>query len=637
MKRSPVLPIGLLAAGLIASLASAPLCAQPIAATELVDLSLEELANIEITSVSRRAERVQDAAASVYVITHDMLRRGGATSLPEALRLAPNLQVARMDAHQYAISARGFNNAVANKLLVLIDGRTVYAPFFSGVFWDQQDVMLDDVERIEVISGPGATLWGANAVNGVINVITKAAKDSSGLLASAAAGNREASAALRYGGRLSNGTQFRVYAKSLRQAHTETDAGVRVNDGMQRSQLGFRADWGDAARSFTLQGDAYSGKTDARGSFLATALTPVQVSGANLLARWTQALDGGASLRVQAYYDHTRRDDVLLYSPRASIADLEVQHSLPLGAHKLVWGGGYRQARDEIRPGLFFGFSPNRDRMDWKNLFVQDDIELSQNVDLTLGAKAESNVYTGWELLPSARLAWTPSDKQLVWGAVSRAVRAPARLDRDLRLPAKPPFIIAGGPDFVSEVANVFELGYRAQSGSDLSYSVTAFRHVWDKLRSGQTPPNAMVQNMIKGSSHGIEAWGVWQARPHLRLSGGYTALRKNLRLLPGSTDPDGAVKLGNDPEQQWTLRAAFSLTRRQELDLSLRRVGALPNPAVPAYTALDLRYARLLRKDLELALSAQNLLDRGHVEFNDLLSGSEIRRSVQLQLRWTQ
>ena len=376
----------------------------------LADLTLEELANIEVTSVSRRAERLSDAPASIYVITREDIRRAGVTTLPEALRLAPTLQVARVNATKYAISARGFNNAIGNKLLVLIDGRTVYTPLFSGVFWEQQDVMLEDVERIEVISGPGATLWGANAVNGVINVITRRSGDTQGALVSIGGGNLEQGASVRYGGKLGETGHFRLYGKKLGLQNTTRANGSSVPDGWESGQVGFRADWGQAENGFTLQGDAYSGKSEL-GIVPGFVIPPLDVSGANLLARWTRQLSGGSDIRLQAYYDHTKRDDPLFFRPESDIFDIDFQHGIPLDRHKLLWGGGYRHARDNVGPGLVFSaFVPASRRLNWTNLFVQDEIKLSETLQFTAGIKLERNDYTGWEYLPSMRLASSSND-----------------------------------------------------------------------------------------------------------------------------------------------------------------------------------------------------------------------------------
>jgi iron complex outermembrane receptor protein len=605
--------------------------------SSLADLSLEELANLQITSVSRRAERISDAAASVYVITAEAIRRSGASSLPEALRLAPNLQIAQIDANQYAITARGFNNAIGNKLLVLIDGRTVYTQFYSGVFWDQQDVMLADVDRIEVISGPGATLWGANAVNGVINVITRAARETQGVQAAVEGGSKEAQGSARDGATLGDVGHFRLYAKRLERQHTTTQAGDSADDGWDHAQAGFRADWAVGDDAFTVQGDAYSGKgKETRGSGALT-FSPIQVGGSNLLGRWTRELGAGASLSLQAYYDSSRRDDAVLYRPREDVSDIEFQHTFGFADQQLVWGAGYRQARDDLEPGFFFGFLPARQTLNWSNVFAQDSIRFDHALELTLGLKVEHNDYTGTELLPSVHLAWKPDDQQLLWAALSRAVRAPSPLDRDIVLPPQPPYLIAGGPDFESEVAYVAELGWRAQPTTSLSYSATLFQNWWERLRSGQPPPDAQVQNMIDGTTAGFEAWASWQVASNWRLSAGYDLLREHLHVEAGSTDPVGPSALGNDPREQWSLRSSLDVTALQEFELALRHVAALPDPAVPSYTTADLRYAWRLLPSWTAAIVGRNLLRRSHAEFDAAPGRSEISRSLLVQLVWQQ
>jgi iron complex outermembrane receptor protein len=599
---------------------------------DLVDLSLEQLGNIEVTSVSKRAERLSEAAASIFVITHDDIRRAGVRTLPEALRLAPNLQVAQVNTGAYAISARGFNNAIGNKLLVLIDGRTVYTPLFSGVFWDQQDLMLEDVERIEVISGPGGALWGVNAVNGVINVITRPAKDSQGALVALGAGNRDHGAAVRYGGKIGSGGHYRVYGKTNELQNTQRANGVSVPDGRQFGQAGFRADWRDTRDSYTVQGDAYSGKTEFL-LFPPLVVPPITVSGANLLARWMRQLNDGSELRVQAYLDHADRDDPLFFRPRSDIVDLEMQHGFTRGAHRILWGGGYRHASDDVGAGMAFSrFIPESSKLDWINLFVQDEYRLASNLELTAGIKLERNDYTGWEPLPSVRLAWKPDGRQLAWGAVSRAVRAPSRFDRDVFFPpAGPPFLLAGGPNFQSEVANVFELGYRAQPVTSFSYSVTAFRHDWRRLRGATPPPIPLfLDNSISGFVNGIEAWAAVQPLRGWRLSGGFTSLHEKLTSGPGNN-----AELANDPDQWWTLRSAHSLSEKHEIDVMMRRVGSLRLQGVPAYTAVDARWGWRFSRETELSLTLRNLLDREHAEFGALPGRSEFGRSFFVKLLW--
>ncbi|HEX4985529.1 MAG TPA: TonB-dependent receptor [Burkholderiales bacterium] len=610
---------------------------------DLAELSLEQLSNIDVTSVSKKSERLIDAAASIFVITHDDIRRSGAKSLGEALRLAPNLQVAQTSADTFAISARGFNNsnALANKLLVLIDGRTVYSPDYSGVFWDQQDVMLEDVDRIEVISGPGGTLWGANAVNGVINVITKPAGTTQGALVSLGGGDSALGGAVRYGSKLGETGHFRVYAKASDFSNTQNAAGTALTDGWTTEQMGFRADWGSGRRDFTLQGDAYTGRGDDR-----PVAGPVTVDGFNLLARWNERFDSGSDLQLQAYFDRSDREDHAGFQGDADTYDIEFQNGIPIGAHKILWGGGYRTAHDTVQatsipfaPLVFLvtTFQPESANLEWENLFVQDEISLTAALKLTLGVKFEHNDYTGWENLPSARLAWKPTDDQLVWGAVSRTVRAPARLDRDFFLNISVPILninqpaIVGGPNFVSEVANVSELGYRAQAWNRVTYSITAFYSDYDRLRSGEPPP-AMIQNRIQGDTYGVEAWATFQATDTWRLSGGLMELRKNLHEDAGVIDPDGVSNQGNDPEHQWLLRSSLNLTPHHDFDVMVRGVSGLPDPVVPGYTAIDARLAWRPQPNTELSATVRNLFDPGHVEFGDPATASEVARSFFLK-----
>jgi iron complex outermembrane receptor protein len=596
--------------------------AQTIAASSLADMSLEELANLEVTSVSRRAERLADAPAALYVITGEDIRRSGVTSLPEALRLAPNLEVARIDSRQYAISARGFNNAIGNKLLVLIDGRIVYTPLFSGVFWDAQDTLLDDVERIEVISGPGATLWGANAVNGVINIITRRASDTHGTFAEAGVGNKERGIAARHGFDLSGGA-MRIYAKAFDRDNTVRADGAAVRDEWRNAQGGFRGDWD----GFTLQGDLY------RGSIQQAVGDDIGIAGGNLLGRITRG-----SFQAQLYYDNTQRDIPGTFSERLNTIDAQLQHFFQATRDQLVtWGGGYRRADDHVTNSAQLAFLPGDKTLHWTNVFAQDEIALDSRWRLTLGAKFESNVYTGTDFLPSARLAWKPDPQQLVWTAASRAVRAPSRLDRDLFAPAQPPFLLAGGADFRSEVVKVYELGYRAQPSTRISYSVTGFYSQYDNLRSVERSGAVFVLgNQMEGHGQGLEAWGTLQAARSWRLSAGALFLDQHLRLKPDSTDTSGVAAAGNDPKHQFSLRSSLEVAGNQHFDVMARYVGELPNPEVPAYTALDASYAWQMRRSIELSVTAQNLFERAHPEFGNAAARSEIERAVFVRLKWS-
>jgi iron complex outermembrane receptor protein len=620
---------------------------------DFADLSLEQLGNIEITSVSKRAEPLSGAPASIFVITGEDIRRSGVTNLPDALRLAPNLQVARVHGSGYSISARGFNNSAGNKLLVLIDGRSVYTPLFSGVFWDVQDVMIEDIERIEVISGPGGTLWGTNAVNGVINVITRSAKDTQGGLIAAGGGNTESGGAARYGGAFGADGHYRIYGKYFDRDHTSLGNGSAADDAWHMGQAGFRADWGGAGDQFTVQGDAYSGNKaqPAPGTITISGfsrLNPISISGANLLTRWRHRLDGGSDLSLQAYYDHTERDVPGTFDDTLDIVDLQFQHSLqPAAAHALVWGAEFRYGMDRVANTDFVSFLPADVDQVWASLFAQDEIALRADVRLTLGARLERNDYTGNEFLPNARLAWKVAPDHLLWTAASRTVRAPSRIDRDffVAIPPDPTFVIQGGPEFRSEVANVYELGYRGQPCNRLTYSVTAFYAEYDHLRTLELAPSGtfvFFANEMDGTSSGVEMWATWQAADNWRVSGGFTTLHKELRLKPGSQDANDSVhREGNDPDYSWNLRSTHNLFEKCELDVIVRGVASLPatltSPEVPAYTAVDARFGWKAQRDVELSLTLQNLFDPGHIEFGDPAMASEIERAVFLKLVWRQ
>jgi len=625
----------------------------PASMRSLASLSLEELGNLEVTSVSKRAERLSDAPTAVFVITAEDIRRSGATSLPEALRLAPNLHVARASAWGYAISARGFNGASANKLLVLIDGRSVYTPLFSGVFWDVQDVLLDDIERIEVISGPGGTLWGLNAVNGVINVITRSAAQTQGRLLSAGVGNQEKQLALRYGGRLGADGAWRAYAKHLRRDHTETESDAFVDDAMQHSQAGFRADWDTAHDKFSLQGDVYTGEREQPlpGSLYITgvpiALDTISVAGGHVLGRWERQLGDDSSLAVQAYYDRTERKVRPTFDEVLDILDLQVQHSRRLGGvHSVVWGAQYRYAMDDVDNGIYVEFLPGKVNHDWASVFAQDEIALSGSLRLTLGARVEHNDYTGYEFLPNARLSWKLADDQLVWASLSRPVRAPSRLDRDTyipwpevypQFPGQPTYLLDGGRNVRSETAQVLELGYRGQPTVHTSLSATVFHAEYDHLRTQQIAPSGtyvFYLNGMEGTTSGIELWGAYQASPTWRLQAGYTRLWQDFAMKAGSNDTDTLPATeGANPDTRWSLRTAVDLSHDIELDATLRHVSRLSTPDVPAYTTLDLRWAWQLRPELELSVVGQNLLDGGHGEFTDPSTRSEFEPAVFVRL----
>jgi iron complex outermembrane receptor protein len=631
------------------------LCAGPVradvadsaTAQSMADLSIEELSNIQITSVSKRPQRLLDAAASVFVITSDDIARAGATSIVEALRLAPNLQVAQVSASGYAVSARGMNgsaNSAPNKLLVLIDGRSVYSPLFSGVFWDVQDVVLEDIERIEVISGPGATLWGVNAVNGVVNVITRNAAHSSGTLAAVGAGTRGYDAAFRQGGSNGNGLHYRVSGKLFDRRHLELATGARVNDAWHRGNLGFRLDWQGGADQLMVEGGAYRGDAQQAlpGAIAVTDTAPllgnIATAGGNVTARWQRSLDGGASLSVQVYFDRTMRDVPPSFSEQLNIADLQVQHSLaPQGMHSWVWGANARISRDRVTNSAFVAFLPAQLQQRWTSLFAQDEMLLSDALRLTVGARIERNDYTGNEFLPSARLAWKLSDSHLLWGALTRTVRAPSRLDRDTFIPGRPPFLLDGGHNVVSEVARVAEVGVRGQAGAALSYAATLFHNDYNHLRTQEIAPSytfLLFDSKMRGQSTGVELWGSVQASKAWRLSAGMSALHERFSLLPGSNDSVSVMTSGKDPAYSAQLRSALALSDTLDFDVAVRRVAALSSPDVPAYSAVDMRLGWQVQPNLNLSLALQNL-NGSHAEYSALATRAEVPRAIAFRLVW--
>lgn len=600
-------------------------------ADAFLNLSLEELGNVQVTSVSRKEERLADAAASIQVITADAIRQAGARSVPEALRLAPNLQVAQISANQYAISARGFNSSTANKLLVMIDGRTVYTPLYSGVFWDVQDVLLQDVDRIEVISGPGGTLWGANAVNGVINIITKQANATVGDLVHASGGGSGYGLALRHGGAFSDSSAaYRVYAKLDHGRHSTRANGVAVPDAWDNRQMGFRTDWHAGQSDLTVQGDIYESATD-------QAIPDRQQStGSNLLARWNNRLADGSELRVQTYWDRTTRKIPGSLGDKLDTLDIDIQHALPeTGGDQLIWGGGYRVAYDRFSNTAAILFLPGERKLHWANLFAQQEWALQPGLRLTVGGKLESNSYSGTEFLPNLKLAWKPAVDKLLWAGASRAVRAPSRIDRDFYIkgfPGGAPFLLAGGPDFRSEIANTVELGWRAQSGTSLSYSVVAFHSKYTGLRSLDLLPSGVyvIGNQIRGRMDGVEASARYQATPSWSLDA-------NAVLLHGRFNgPALAVSLpGNDPRSQWSMASRWSIRENHHVYVAVRHVGRLPSPAVPAYTAVDARYGWRVSKAVELAVTGRNLLERRHQEFSSGTGQSplQIERTIDVSV----
>ncbi len=603
-------------------------------AKALKQLSLEQLFQLEVTSVSKKPERLSQAAAALYVITAEDIRRSGATSIPELLRNVPGVEVARVDSRQYAITARGFNSTTANKLLVLIDGRSVYTPLFSGVFWDVQDLLIEDIERIEVIRGPGATTWGANAMNGVIDIITKGAAATQGAVISGGGGQGERGfAGARFGTSLGSNLHLRAYGKSFDRAASLHPTGDDASDRFRMNQGGFRLDWDDTSASrFTVQGDLYRGRVGQ------TNADDVTVAGGNLLWRWTHRLGDKSEVRLRLYYDRTERVIPAIFSEKLDIWDMSFQHRLPLGrGHDFVWAAGYRRMRDDVDNSDLLAFLPPRITRGLFNAFVQDEVELAAlRTRLTLGAKIEHNDYTGLEYLPSLRLAWAPDERQTAWAAVSRAVRDPSRIDRDFYVPGKPPYtFLAGGPDFVSEVLLAYEVGYRAEPTPTLNLSCAAFYNDYDRLRSVEAGPPPVLANGLEGRSIGVELDAVFQVQDGWRWSAGYTYLHIELHRKRGSTDATSVLQEGDSPQHQFFARSLLGPVHGLELDVGVRFVDELPHQEVPSYWAWDVRLGWRPVAGLDLDLVARNLFDPHHAEFRPPSTRLEVRRAVYGRVTW--
>jgi iron complex outermembrane receptor protein len=632
---------------------------------DLMDMSLEALMNIEVTSVSKKPQKRSEAAAAVYVITNEDLRRWGVTSIPEALRRVPGISVARIDASKWAITARGFNSRFANKLLVLIDGRSVYTPLFAGVYWETQDVVLEDVDRIEVIRGPGGTLWGANAVNGVINIITRSSADTPGKMVSVTAGNEvRGIGSARHGGKLKNGGDYRIYAKYSSPDSGHNPAGA--HDDWRTGQIGFRSDWaGKDSDSITLQGDLYEGKAGQLVNVPTgpagpppTTIVPIvddsDLKGGNLLFRWSRQLENASDLALQIYYDHVGRDGAVLFEDR-DILDIEFQHRFPWrNTHDVVWGFDYRFTRDDTESNPTFALDPSSRSVSLYSTFIQDEISLSEDLRLTLGSKFEHNDFSGFEYQPNVRLAWSLDESRTLWGSVSRAVRTPARGEHDVLLRLAPPpaadpgvqVLAAGSSSYDSEDLLAWEIGYRFNFRNRWSIDIAAFYNDYDNLRTldpVSAPPTDVLlpfDNNMEGETHGLEFAAQWQVRPGWRLNLNYTFLDTRLHLQNGSTDDAAKGMEDASPDNKATVWSALDIGKDLQLDTTLRYEGdiKLNGVRIDSYVELDMRLGWRVAPELELSLIGQNLLDSRHPEFMpDFINTqpTEVERSIYGKLVW--
>jgi iron complex outermembrane receptor protein len=643
------------------------------ASGELVQLNLEQLGNVEVTTVSKEPEEVWQTPAAIYVLTSEDIRRSGATTIPELLRLVPGVEVARIDSDHWAVGVRGFGSQFSRSLLVLMDGRSVYTSLFAGVYWDVQDTVIEDIDRIEVIRGPGGTIWGANAVNGVINIITKNAKETHGFLASAGGGTiDQGTSALRYGGGIGKTFSYRFYGKAFTRGPEFHGDGKRYDDWrMQRG--GFRMDWDvKSHNTLTLQGDMYSGDDGDRisiGSFSPPSQMDLtgndEVSGGNILGRWRYAFAGGSDIQVQAYYDRTVR-----YAPHygetRNTFDVDFLNHIELGHRQdLLWGLGTRVSpSDFIETVPTLDFEPHHQTDSIYSGFVQDQVQIIQRkLSLTVGTKIEHNDYTGFEVLPSARLLWNPRPRQTFWASFTRAVRTPSRLDAALDVqeflghlaPPAPQFPVylqvAGNPGFMVERLQGYELGYRSLITSRFYVDLSLFYNDYTNLASFGTPSIALKTspityllftapygNGIKGTTDGFEVAPDWKPTRWLQWKGSYSYWQPHLKNQPGNTDASTLSQdQGSSPRHLVSVQPQFNLPKKTEFDLTYRYVSALPAQKVAGYSTADVRFGWHIRGDFELSLVGQNLLQPRHAEFG---SSPEpmvmIERSAFAKITWT-
>jgi iron complex outermembrane receptor protein len=605
------------------ALAASPLAARAQELDSLRGMSIEDLAEINVSSVSKTDMPLADAAASIYVINREDIVRSGATTLPEILRLAPNLQVYQQTPSSWVVTARGLNGnkdaqSYSNKLLVLVDGRTVYTPLFSGVYWDLPDVLPDDIDRIEVISGPGATLWGANAVNGVINIITRNASETKGLYVDARAGPDRQAIGARLSGRAGENLSYAIHGRYLHEDGFDLASGASAKDPWRHLQGGFRLDWtpGDADL-VTLQGDIFGGRDGLPGT------SEEDISGRNLTARWNRDMGGSGQLQAQVFYDRIARDSRSTGGGkfRTDTFDGELQHNITFGAHTIVWGAGARVVDYRIAGTPSFFFDPPHRNLFIADGFAQDSVALSKSVTFVAGLKAEHLPYAGTSLLPEVRLAWKASPKALIWASAERAVRSPTPFDEDVQERLPPLVSLSGNPQFRTEKLTAFELGARVQPAKTFSLSATAFYHHYRDLRnvefgSGPFALNLTWGNNLKGDIYGVEAWADWQATRWWKLSLGGTWLEEDLHNTPGASAILPATQDGNDPPYVLTLRSSMNPLPHVTLDLDARAVGRLRNGSVKAYRELDGRIAWQVAPAVALSLSGTSLLHDRHLEY---------------------
>jgi iron complex outermembrane receptor protein len=647
------------------ALSALSLLAQQPKDYDLSQASLEDLMNIQVTSVSKKEQALSKTGAAIFVITQEDIRRSGATNIPDLLRLAPGVDVAQIDANRWAISIRGFSDQHANKVLVLIDGRSVYSPSFSGVFWDMVNVPLENIERIEVIRGPGGTVWGANAVNGVINIITKSANATQGVLVSAGTGSQDrADSLVQYGGQIGQDGSYRVFGRYFDIANSVFPSGQQAADGWQGGHAGFRSDWTLSPRdSLTVQGDflqADGGQTITTSYSSALPLTktiddPVAATAGDVLSRWNHTLANGSQMSLQVYDDYSRHLDTGFMDTQNTL-DVDFEHHVALGPRNdFEWGLGARIINSEYGAGYNFTIIPNRRLDNLDSAFLQDQLKLTDSLSLTFGSKFEHNSISGFEYEPSVQLVWAPTGKQTVWVSASRAIREPSPVDVGLQndaaiVPLGSSFgvvTILGNPNIKAEVFRDVELGYRALVSKRVSLDATAFIGLYQNLESlaALTPYAASQQgvpylvlpklfvNGGRASTYGAEFFANWNVTNRWRISPGYSYFHMN-------ADGDSstlAMPAGVSPNQQFQVKSLLDLPHHLEWDSTIGYVSKLANGNIPAYTRVDSRIGWRVGEFVELSVVGQNLLTPRHAEFfeGDSLQYTLVERSVFGKVTW--
>lgn len=627
---------------------------------DIYSMDLEQLMNVEIISVSKKSQSLLKTAAAVHVISQDDIRRSGATSLPEVLRGVPGLQVAQVDANKWAVSIRGFNDRFANKLLVMVDGRSVYTPLFSGVFWNMQDMMLEDIDRIEVVRGPGGTMWGANAVNGVINILTKKAGETQGAMVSFTGGSQERNINARYGGKINDQTSFRLFAKGKHVDNFNGTSQYQANDQWRNFTTGFRIDGDlDARNQWMLQGGYAVGTADqlAITEFYSRNAINNRIDNqtGNILLRWDNQQSEDNKWRLQAYYDHVKRHS-LGVTNEVNTLDLDIQNQLKfLENHAVVWGIGYRGVFDKLDTNYIFSFNPKQRQANTFSAFLQDDIQLTETVRFTLGSKIEHNSFSGFEFQPNTRLLWEINDRHSIWSAASRAVRIPSRSESDLRVnletipsrnPFVPPTLISafGNKNLKSEKVYAFELGYRSLLTNTFTLDTALFYNYYDDLVNfdlniigiEQLPvpahilvANAFV-NKMTASTYGAEAVTKWQIASFWQLTASYSWFKLDAQSKSNFSTDDTFFKNNSDPRHQFSVRSNIQLPYNLEFNSLFYYTDRLQAHNVTDQARLDLRLAWSPTPDLELSVVAQNITNKQHHEFTarDVLN-TEIPRSA--------